>query len=40
MNDSNSPQLLRELKLIRIALVVIAVVHVLAALNRMFRFFN
>jgi hypothetical protein len=39
MNDEQARQLLRELKWTRISTVVIAIVLVLAALNRMFRFF-
>jgi hypothetical protein len=39
MNEEQSKQLLRELKLIRFAAWVIAIVLVLGALNRVFRFF-
>lgn len=40
MNDEQTKQLLRELKRIRFAALVIAAVMVLAALNRIFRFVN
>jgi len=40
MNDDQIKQALRELRLIRICAFVIAAVFVLAALNRVFRFFN
>lgn len=40
MNDEQSKQLLRELRLIRFAAWVIAIILVLGALNRVFHFFH
>lgn len=39
MNEENFKQLLREMRMIRICGVVMSAILVLAALNRIFRFF-